>query len=318
VRDRDWMVPAAILLAVQVVICVCLAVACRFEQVPVGTSYAKTALPFVLFVIGVGTFRDLRSDPERPARERWLSSWVKYRGFVLAMVLFCAQFVVVTWAKSMLRIATSMWADVPLANADAAIFGRDAWMLLPRPNLAVDLLYLSWVPVVSCAFAVLYFSKRPNRNTALLTFFVVAALLETGGQYLLPSGGPIFFQRLGLGDRFASMYQPVGTRHVADLLWQAYDSNVMTYGSGISAFPSMHVSISAWLAITFRNVFVICFAVFIFFASIMLGWHYALDGIAGAAGAAACYSLAKVLVARDWSWKPFSRGASEAAPDALA
>jgi len=42
----------------------------------------------------------------------------------------------------------------------------------------------------------------------------------------------------------------------------------------------------------------------------MLGWHYAVDGIAGAIGAALCYSLAKVIVAKDWSWKPLARGAS--------
>jgi hypothetical protein len=301
------MIPAVMLVAVQTAFCVCLAISCRFYQMPVGTSYALTALPFVLGVMAISILRDLRSRPEEAAIDRWLSTWLRYRGFAFAMALFCVQFVIVTWAKSMLRLATAMWADVPLANADAAIFGRDPWKLLPTPNFAVDLLYLSWVPVVSTAFAVLYFSKRRNRNTALLAFFVASAVLETFGQFVLPSGGPIFFQRLGLGDRFASMYHPGGTGHIADLLWQAYSSNQMQYGSGISAFPSMHVAISAWLALTFRNPFVICYALGIFLGSIMLGWHYALDGIAGGAGAVVCYALAKWLVQKDWSPKPSSR-----------
>jgi membrane-associated phospholipid phosphatase len=63
----------------------------------------------------------------------------------------------------------------------------------------------------------------------------------------------------------------------------------------------MHVAVSSWIAIVFRNALAIGYALVIFFGSIMLGWHYGVDGLAGALGAAVCYFLATTAISKDGS-----------------
>jgi PAP2 superfamily. len=68
---------------------------------------------------------------------------------------------------------------------------------------------------------------------------------------------------------------------------------------GIAAFPSLHVGFQTLAFLWMRRltkwggiVFGV-FAGFIFIGSIVTGWHYFVDGIAGAALAWACYSAAR-------------------------
>lgn len=82
---------------------------------------------------------------------------------------------------------------------------------------------------------------------------------------------------------------------IADYLWSVYDNRRFGTGSGISAMPSMHVTMSAWLLLTIWKLarpllpFAIAFFVTIFVLSMALGWHYALDGIVGTIAACLCY-----------------------------
>jgi hypothetical protein len=48
-------------------------------------------------------------------------------------------------------------------------------------------------------------AQKPSleRSTALISYFAIWSVFGTIGQYLLSSAGPIFYQRAGLGDRFA-------------------------------------------------------------------------------------------------------------------
>jgi hypothetical protein len=296
IDDRCWMAPAAIVLAAQFLFCASVALLFEFHQPPPFAKYAKVAIGFVLLVLGCRAAWNLRDKPEVPTKHLLSLDWSRYRGFVFAMVFLWLQFVALTWGKAMLPIATSMWADPALASADAAIFGNDAWRVIPPATRFVDVVYMIWLPTVGAAFATLYFSRRTNRSAALLALFLTIGLLGTVGQYLFPSGGPIFFERMGLGDRFADLPTGFATNRAADVLWNAYQGNYMSFATGISAFPSIHVAVVTWMALAFRNPLVTVYAVVIFLGSIMLGWHYGIDGIAGATGAVACYLAAGALL----------------------
>jgi hypothetical protein len=293
VRDREWMFPAGLVLACQFFFCATVALTFGFYRPPPFTKYAATSLCFVVFATGAWMLWNLRSFPDKPTRHIIALDWSMPKGFALAMCFLWLQFVALTWGKSMLPVATSMWADVPLANAEAALLGRDAWHLLPSANWLVDSVYSAWLPTVGAVFAVLYFSNRPNRSVGLLAFFVTVGLMGTLGQYLMPSGGPLFYARLGLGDRFAQMPSAGHSRMVSDILWEAFQGRYISFATGISAFPSIHVATSTWMAVVFRKPVTLVYAVFIYCGSIMLGWHYALDGIAGSVGALLCYGVAK-------------------------
>lgn len=77
---------------------------------------------------------------------------------------------------------------------------------------------------------------------------------------------------------------PLWALQTQDYLWQGYVTQVNGIGSGISAMPSMHVSIAVLMALcTYRlnktlGYFACAFAVIIQIGSVHLGWHYAVDG----------------------------------------
>jgi hypothetical protein len=69
----------------------------------------------------------------------------------------------------------------------------------------------------------------------------------------------------------------------------------------MSAMPSIHVAIAVWMWLTARSLSpaaapaALAYAVFIWIASVQLGWHYASDGLAGAFGMVAVWWIAQKL-----------------------
>ncbi len=292
-----WQLFAIAFLGLQLAFVISLAVYLGFNQPPPFEKYANAAFAVVAFVGGVTMAWRIRHRPARPLQFLIASDWSHYARFVSAMALVWLQFVTLTWAKAMIPLASGgMWADPALADFEAGLIGGDAWRLLPAPNMVLDVIYSVWAPTIGAVFAWQFYRKGPNRQTNLLALFLTIGLLGTVGQYLLPSGGPIFFERLGFGDRFAAMPPSHNALVASDYLWAAYTGNYLSFATGISAFPSIHVATSAWVALSARNAWGYLYLAVIFAGSIILGWHYAIDGVAGALGALLCYRLANKLL----------------------
>lgn len=291
-----WVGIAAAFIALQLCVAAMLAVAVEFYAPPPILKYATTAAFPILFYAGGFAFWSLRSKPDRPTTHLMSLDWTPVRRFAGAMTLVWLQFVALTWMKGMLPAVTYFWADIPLAGLERAVFGRDAWTFFPKPNRLLEILYLMWSPIVCISFVSVYFSKSRRREALLLSFFLTIGLLGSFGQYLLPSGGPIFFERLGLGNRFEEMTILHRTEYLADVLWVSYLSKTVYFGSGISAFPSIHVAATTWIVIALRHWTAYLYLGVIFIGSVTLGWHYAIDGIAGAIGAVLCYRAAVMVL----------------------
>jgi len=295
VRDR-WLVAAALFVAFELAATGALALKLGFLEPPPFRKYANYASAPIFLYFGGSAAWQLRSLPRQPARHLMLQDWKPGLLFAGAMGLVWLQFVCLTWSKVMIPLVTPMWADPLLANAEAALFGRDAWRLLPAQNDVIDAAYLLWPLFISLTFVATYFRRQPKREALLLSFFLTMGLLGTFGQYLLPSGGPIFWERLGHGPRFNELVTSDNANRISDILWLAYQEKTVRFAAGISAFPSIHVATTMWLALALRHWAGWIYFAAIFAGSIMLGWHYSLDGIAGAAGAVACYLLARKLI----------------------
>ena len=204
------------------------------------------------------------------------------------------------WAKSMIPHVTGYWADPFLANLDYRLLGTDAWSLV-RSDLLEPVyaqVYVSWFPITFGTMGVLAFSGR-DHSRILTLYLAVLIIGGTIGQYALPSAGPIFYERMGFGDRFNEL---IATNHptyarFADYLWENYTAAGANLGTGISAMPSMHVSMAIWTVIAARAVWAPLaipagiYALLIWLASITSGWHYATDGLVGLLVVAACHHL---------------------------
>ena len=103
---------------------------------------------------------------------------------------------------------------------------------------------------------------------------------------------------MGFGDRFAHLPLEPWVRTAASYLWYQYAHEGGEIGGGISAMPSLHVAIAAWVALVFRayvsRAQIIGWAWFaaILFGSVYLGWHYAVDGIVAVAISFGAWAIA--------------------------
>lgn len=302
--SNKWLSWAGALVALQFAFCGALAVAYGFTAPPPLGKYLEVAVPLLIAGAGGRMLWHLRSMPESPIAHLKAADWSDLPGFAGAMVLIWLQFVVLTWGKSMIPAVTSMWADPILADFEKSLLGRDAWQLLPGARPWMQAIYSNWAPTLASVFVWRYFSQRHGRGASLLAIFLTIGLLGTIGQYVLPSGGPIFYRQLGFGGRFEPMLMS-DLDWIRGFLWRAYTGQYINYATGISAFPSIHVATSAWIALAVRHWVAYIHLAVIFGLSIILGWHYAVDGVAGIIGAILCFKLATVLL----------RGRLNAAPE---
>ncbi|HEX6218512.1 MAG TPA: phosphatase PAP2 family protein, partial [Sphingomicrobium sp.] len=225
----------------------------------------------------------------------------------LAMTLGALDLYAFMIVKPQLNVLFPFWADQVLADLDHAIFGIDPWRLFPGWDRPVIGFAYSMGWYLSLLVTFFWLALKPpsqKKSAGLLSYFMIWSLFGPACQALISSAGPIFFSKVGLGDRFAAMPTANVSQFIADYLWTLFETRSLAPGAGISAMPSMHIATVAWLVIcllSYRSKWTLPalgFAFFIYLCSIALGWHYASDGLVGALGAVGCYALSRRYV--DW------------------
>ena len=255
----------------------------------------------ILFLIARTMFAAFRTDNPNEAFFEGIKAEIgTIRAALIYAVLLGLSIALHGWAKSMIPHVTTYWADPYLANLDAAIFGQDPWHLF-RSELLKPIYseaYVSWFLITFGTMGCLAFSKR-DHSVILTSYLAILIIGGTVGQYLLPSVGPIFYERIGHGARFAELVATNDPTYglFADYLWKHYQAGGANLGTGISAMPSMHVTLAVWTVIAARALWrplmipAMIYALVIWAASIASGWHYAVDGVVGAVIAIAVVRL---------------------------
>jgi hypothetical protein len=205
------------------------------------------------------------------------------------------------WAKPLLNHFVPFWADPLLAGADRLLFlGHDPWTLFTWLNsgAAAVFYHRGWFALmIVTLLIVLCRPPSPQKSAAMLSYFLLWSVVGPLVHILLPAAGPVFFDKLGYGSTFAAIAFPAETAIMVDYLWRVYQGAQFGPGSGISAMPSLHIATTAWMIIAIRahaprwTGAMAAVGLLIFLLSISLGWHYAFDGIVGAAAALGCYRL---------------------------
>lgn len=214
-----------------------------------------------------------------------------------------------TSIKSTIGAIYPFQLDLTLHNLDKLIhFETVPWQfthaLFPSPyaSSVINILYNLWFFIVWGTLLVFMLQPKASREKFLISFISCWIILGGVIAILLASSGPCY---LALLENNSMHYQPLFQRlaeqnQVLELqnwpqlwaletqqaLWQAHTNNTLDLGSGISAMPSMHVSMATLMAlgVSAQNralgwLFWI-YALAILIGSVHLGWHYAVDGYA--------------------------------------
>lgn len=208
--------------------------------------------------------------------------------------------------KTTMPYILPFWADPFMAEADRLLhFGQDPWRIAHAlsgwisPETA-NLIYLNgWIgPAMFLPVLLILLdpdADRVRRYTWLYAFVWIGLGNVLALAFL--SAGPVYIDRLHDGAGFAGLTEALGASGIAgspigrvqDNLWTLYEQGRMGAGSGISAFPSVHVGMASVVALyvferwrVLAPVSVTVVALFLFL-SVYLGWHYAVDGYASIA-----------------------------------
>ncbi|MGR3570302.1 phosphatase PAP2 family protein [Brevirhabdus sp.] len=227
---------------------------------------------------------------------------VRLRRALTALMGAGVMFVSFTAIKTSLPQILPFYADPFFARLDRVLhFGIDPWRLTHAfgvlPIAAVGLVYLKlWLFPAMFLPAILGLidSDRARRQRFLILYVFVWIGLGNVVALLGMSAGPVYHDRLIGGSDFAALALALDQSGIAasgigamqEKLWDIYVSGGQAAGSGISAFPSVHVGMACVLALylcermprawPLAAMLVAAFQ----FLSVYQGWHYAVDGYA--------------------------------------
>jgi len=267
-----------------------------------------------------------RHRPESPLaflRHRYFGSGL-HRHSLAALPMLAALIVFMPFfseMKSLIPYFHPYSWDATLIRWDRALFfGHDAWQVLqpivghPLVTFAISNCYQAWILLIyaGCLYVCFWPIDPKVRRAFFMTFFlcwvVIGSIMATafssvGPCFVGPILGNQHFEPLMAYLHMVNATYPVLALNVQDLLLAWYRKSANGLGSGITAMPSMHVSIAFLFYLTMRHVSRVAkwvffaFFVVILVGSVHLAYHYALDGIVSIAVTAALWKLSWLFFA---------------------
>lgn len=217
---------------------------------------------------------------------------------VLVCALFPSAFSLI---KTTLPHIIPFFADPYLANFDNWLhFGVDPWRIAYKVSdyLPHEFVILSYTLVwgIQALFFPIFLAAADGDGARVRQYLILYVVAWVGigniGALAGMSVGPVYYDRLLGGDRFAELTQALQETGVTQSaigqiqqnLWMLYKEQSQSIVSGISAFPSVHVSVTVVTALYMfeRSKWLFApaavFYLSVLFISVFSGYHYAIDG----------------------------------------
>lgn len=239
---------------------------------------------------------------------------------LLLMPFFMSAF---TSFKSMIPEIVPFYLDPAFMSADRLLhFGWHPFEIThtlfggQTASLVINTFYHVWFLVMWAALIwhLIHLAERAHRLQFLLSFILTWTLLGSLAALALSSAGPVYYGEVtGLADPFgplmSRLYEIDATARLAgatgglpvlevqEMLWGFYTDQDTTYGSGISAMPSLHVAVTALIAMSAYRIHRLfgyvmwAFTAIMLIGSVHLAWHYAIDGYVAIAATAVIWRL---------------------------
>lgn len=248
-------------------------------------------------------------------RPRWLIDTLR----LLLAIVFLAE--TYGWIKLLVPVLHPVLYDAALYRIDQRLFfgmSPSVFFLQLFANTRVlpfiDVTYASFF-IGGMLIAIGFFFSMPKRRLRV-TFMTATTVMWLTGAWLymiVPSLGPAY--------RFPDIWFPYVkglplTQWSQAMLMRNYEAVIrlargggpqkISISYGIAAFPSMHVATQTQIAIWMRHswrpgaILFTLAAFFVFIGSMITGWHYLIDGIAGVALAFGCYAVSQWIVRKEF------------------
>ena len=235
--------------------------------------------------------------------------------------------------QSLKRAIPAFTWDRTLSGLDVALHGSPPWTWWVPSDLAlfwIDKVYELWFfLIVAFVVWVAWTGRRALRARVLAATMLLWIMGGSVGAWTLASGGPIFYGRIvGEPNPYAEITERMTTQILfvngAQMkLWTVRQTGEFHPFSGISAMPSMHVAMAVLIAMAAwsrsRLVGVACwiYAASVQVGSVVLAWHYAIDGYAGTLLAVGCWWAAPRYLAlfQRQPQQPDAADSYQASPD---
>lgn len=268
----------------------------------------------VLYVLVVKLPKAIRAGSKRPLTDALRAAYRETSPvrLIAGLVLICVTSLywgVFTSAKNMLPFLAPVWLDRQIADFGLLIHGGySPWRVL-HPLLGhqaitrvIERIYLDgWTLLLTgiSTLIALHPSLERLRVRYFATMFLVLVVLGNVVAGIGMSAGPVFYGHvMGDYERFGELVNYLAfskglTNSAADIqdyLWSNFLNGEAQLGTGISAFPSIHVAMATlfvmagWSLGRRLGMALLAFWLMIVLGSVHLGWHYSADGYASAAG----------------------------------
>ncbi len=205
--------------------------------------------------------------------------------------------------KTTIPYLVPFYADPIFAEMDRVLHGGvDPWVwvygwsdVIPYGRILDLYMGVWWVPAICFAVLIAAVDRDAARVQRFVLLYVIAWVVCGNVLALMGSSvGPVYYDRIYGGDRFAALEAAMAAgaldghliAQIQEWLWRVYAEHGQAVGSGISAFPSVHVSVSTVIALYLweRSRWLapvgIVFLALIQLLSVYTGYHYAIDGYA--------------------------------------
>jgi hypothetical protein len=271
-----------------------------------GNNLALYASTLSFFVIFTGGAALLRARPDRPiqflrdllVRTRAAHHFMRGAPMLFALALFMPAF---SAMKSAIPLFQSFSWDPVWIAVDRSIHGADPWRILqpllgyPAVTALLAAAYHLWILLIYAGgIYFCFFQKNAELRTRyFIGFFAIWTIIGVAMATGFASVGPCFVGPL-LDDphfneqmaylRAANEHFPIMVLDIQDQLVAWHLTGNYGLGRGITAMPSMHVSLSFLFFLAMRRVSQILgllfgvFFVIILIGSVHLAYHYAVDG----------------------------------------
>lgn len=269
------------------------------------SEWPGVMLLFVTVAAPVAMLRLLQQGHSMRQRETWVRfAHLLTPRTLLRWIVGCSLFWpfldAFGWVKSRIPLINPYPWDPDFARIDAFLhFGRQPWewtALVFHGERAVRFLDWAYGPgfaavMLACLFWAALAERNPARRMqALLTYVGIWIVLGSVLAIVFASVGPCYYGEWVAGpDPFAPLLADLHAYHARKpliavasqgFLWAGFQRQ--TVPLGVSAMPSVHVAIGAWVALWLWRTRLaplgIAFAALVLMGSVRLAWHYAIDG----------------------------------------